>query len=439
MTVRLPDSAKRDQKPAVQNAAGGTLNAFFRRAIDWGRACTWTGALYNLALLCSALWVWMQASHAMDSYEHIALFLAVCVLSALGISWPRLRIAVLGVSVLTLGAVFVYQHDLSRAETVFILKYLLASQSALLWMGVLFLLTTLFYWLGMLFQALGPSRLARGFCWAAIWMGSTGLGVRWYESYLIGADVGHIPISNLYEVFILFCLVTALLYLYFESTALNQLAMHQAGEGSYKASCQASPQHAPASPHWRIAQAKIYALGAFVMLVITAALGFLVWYSIARDAQVITPLVPALQSGWMKIHVPANFVGYGSFALAAMLAFAYLLKHYGIASNRLPDFTVLDALMYQAIMVGFAFFTLATVLGALWAAEAWGGYWSWDPKETWALIVWLNYAAWLHMRLIKGLRGVVAAWWAFIGLFITAFAFLGVNMFLSGLHSYGTL
>ena len=82
---------------------------------------------------------------------------------------------------------------------------------------------------------------------------------------------------------------------------------------------------------------------------------------------------------------------------------------------------------------------IATILGALWAADAWGGYWSWDPKETWALIVWLNYAAWLHMRLMKGLRGQVAAWWSVIGLLVTTFAFLGVNMFLSGLHSYGEL
>ncbi len=95
--------------------------------------------------------------------------------------------------------------------------------------------------------------------------------------------------------------------------------------------------------------------------------------------------------------------------------------------------------MYKSIAVGFAFFTIATVLGALWAADAWGGYWSWDPKETWALIVWLNYAAWLHMRLMKGLRGTVSAWWALVGLVVTTFAFLGVNMFLSGLHSYGTL
>jgi cytochrome c-type biogenesis protein CcsB len=106
---------------------------------------------------------------------------------------------------------------------------------------------------------------------------------------------------------------------------------------------------------------------------------------------------------------------------------------------RLPAFEILDDVMYKSIAVGFAFFTIATVLGALWAAEAWGGYWSWDPKETWALIVWLNYAAWLHMRLMKGLRGTVSAWWALVGLAVTTFAFLGVNMFLSGLHSYGEL
>lgn len=139
------------------------------------------------------------------------------------------------------------------------------------------------------------------------------------------------------------------------------------------------------------------------------------------------------------MHVPANFVGYGAFALAAMIAPAYLLKANGKMVSYLPDLKILDEIMYRAIAIGFAFFTIATVLGAMWAAEAWGGYWSWDPKETWALIVWLNYAAWLHLRLMKGLRGPVLAWWALIGLIVTTFAFLGVNMFLSGLHSYGSL
>jgi cytochrome c-type biogenesis protein CcsB len=234
-------------------------------------------------------------------------------------------------------------------------------------------------------------------------MGFVGLMVRWYESYLIAPDVGHIPLSNLYEVFILFCLITSLMYLYYE----QRYATKQ--------------------------------LGGFVLLIVSAAVGFILWYTFSRQATGIQPLVPALQSYWMKIHVPANFVGYGAFSLAAMVASAYLLVNKGILVSRLPSTDVLDDMMYKSISVGFAFFTIATILGAVWAAEAWGGYWSWDAKETWALIVWLNYAAWLHLRLVKGLRGPMLAWWALIGLLVTTFAFLGVNMFLSGLHSYGTL
>jgi len=234
-------------------------------------------------------------------------------------------------------------------------------------------------------------------------LGFVGLAVRWYESYLIGTDVGHIPVSNLYEVFVLFCLITAMLYLYYE-------ARYQTRQ-----------------------------MGAFVLLVISAAVGFILWYTFDRGAHEIQPLVPALKSWWMKLHVPANFIGYGAFSIAAMLGTAYLLATRGILASRLPTLEVIDDMMYKAIAIGFAFFTIATILGAMWAAEAWGGYWSWDPKETWALIVWLNYAAWLHIRLVKGLRGPMLAWWAVVGLFVTIFAFIGVNMFLSGLHSYGTL
>ena len=129
----------------------------------------------------------------------------------------------------------------------------------------------------------------------------------------------------------------------------------------------------------------------------------------------------------------------GRMVAGTMAFFAFTIFARRWINARTPSAVIADDLMYKSIAVGFAFFTIATVLGALWAAEAWGGYWSWDPKETWALIVWLNYAAWLHMRLMKGLRGEVAAWWACVGLLVTTFAFLGVNMFLSGLHSYGEL
>lgn len=370
--------------------------SFFKRLsiVDWA---------YAAALCAASLFALSRFASFMDIYEKAILLLAAPTFAWLGWRWKPVRPLMLILALLSLSAVSLYAGNLELANQKFFLKYLLSSQSAILWMSTLFFLATLFYWGGLILRSDFGSSVGSILCWAAVVMGFTGMLVRWYESYLVGVDIGHIPVSNLYEVFVLFALITALFYLYYE----QQYATRQ--------------------------------LGAFVLLVISAAVGFLLWYSVSRDAAEIQPLVPALQSWWMKIHVPANFIGYGTFALAAMVAVAYLLKSKGWLADRLPALELLDDVMYKAIAVGFAFFTIATILGALWAAEAWGGYWSWDPKETWALIVWLNYAAWLHMRLMKGLRGQVAAWWALLGLLITSFAFLGVNMFLSGLHSYGTL
>ncbi|MCA8277034.1 c-type cytochrome biogenesis protein CcsB [Burkholderia sp. AU30280] len=359
--------------------------------------------LFALALVVGAGYALAHYNAHMDYYDKAVMIGTVPALITLGWRWKPARLMMASIAVLALLSIQIYQGDLARADSAFFLKYFLSSQSAILWMSALFVLATIFYWIGLLARSESGAAIGQKLTWVAVLMGFTGLMVRWYESYLIGADVGHIPVSNLYEVFVLFSLITALLYLYYE--------------GHYGTR----------------------ALGAFVLLVISAAVGFLMWYSVARDAQQIQPLVPALQSWWMKIHVPANFIGYGSFALSAMVSVAYLMKERGVLADRLPTLEVLDDVMYKSIAVGFAFFTIATILGALWAAEAWGGYWSWDPKETWALIVWLNYAAWLHMRLMKGLRGTVAAWWALTGLLVTTFAFLGVNMFLSGLHSYGKL
>jgi cytochrome c-type biogenesis protein CcsB len=369
---------------------------YFKRlnALDW---------LFAAALLGGALFALNRYGAFMDVYEKAILVLAAPTFAALGWHWKPVRWLMPLVALLALAAVSLYAGNLDMANKKFFLKYMLSSQSAILWMSTLFVFSTVFYWIGLASRSNFGSAVGSKLCWAAVVLGFTGMMVRWYESYLIGADVGHIPVSNLYEVFILFSMITAMFYLYYE----QRYATRQ--------------------------------LGPFVMLVISAAVGFLLWYTVSRDAADIQPLVPALQSWWMKIHVPANFIGYGTFALAAMVGSAYLLKSYGYLADRLPSLEVLDDVMYKAISVGFAFFTVATILGALWAAEAWGGYWSWDPKETWALIVWLNYAAWLHMRLMSGLRGRVAAWWALVGLLVTTFAFLGVNMFLSGLHSYGKL
>jgi cytochrome c-type biogenesis protein CcsB len=346
----------------------------------------------------------------MDGYEIGILLSSVLVLLGLGWQWSALKTLSLTVAAFSLLAISRYGDDLNLGETSFLLKYLFASQSAIMWMSALYVMATVAY-LGLLFSGRPfVGKVASSLTWSATAMGMTGLMVRWRESYLMGADIGHIPVSNLYEVFILFSIITALLYLHYEQKYNTR------------------------------------SLGGFVLLVISAAVGFLLWYTFDRHADGIQPLVPALNSYWMKIHVPANFVGYGAFSLAAMIGVVFILKSRAADSNpqgfinaRLPDLALLDDVMYKAIALGFAFFTLATILGALWAAEAWGGYWSWDPKETWALIVWLNYAAWLHMRLTKGWNGKPMAWWALIGFFVTLFAFLGVNMFLSGLHSYGEL
>ncbi|MEO3693194.1 c-type cytochrome biogenesis protein CcsB [Roseateles paludis] len=433
-----------------------------RSLLDWGFAAL---------VLAGAGYAFARYGAAMDDYEKGILTAAVPSLVLLGWFWAPLRGLTLAVGVAALGAIALYSGhpgahgaDLGAAEKVFLLKYMLSSQSAILWMSLCFWLSMLFYW-GGFFTRQGQQSAAEAIgsklAWGGVFMALVGTMVRWFESHQMGPDIGHIPVSNLYEVFVLFCWLTTLFYLYYE------------------------------------ARFQTRALGAYVMLVVSSAVGFLLWYTVAREAHEIQPLVPALQSWWMKIHVPANFVGYGSFALAAMVALAYLLKTtparslwiglvgmpLGIVAlilavrvgatldadtvngldawarkiagvggflaltivlrnrltARLPDLVQLDDLLYKAIALGFAFFTIATILGAFWAADAWGGYWSWDPKETWALIVWLNYAAWLHMRLMKGLRGQVSAWWALVGLLVTSFAFLGVNMFLSGLHSYGTL
>jgi cytochrome c-type biogenesis protein CcsB len=391
----------------VSTVHGGWLQNLKQGFVNIFKSLGLMDYLFALALLAGAIFAEARFYNFMDSYEQAILFCSVPALAILGWAWKPLRTLMIGSTILTFLAIYFYQTPeggaLARADQAFFLKYMLSSQSAILWMSVFFSFSTLFYTLNLFFRSQNMGSTGSKFCWAAVFIGLTGMLVRWYESYLMGADIGHIPISNLYEVFILFCLVTALFHLYYE------------------------------------AKYQSLVLGSFVLWIIAAAVAFILWYSVTRDAHQIQPLVPALQSWWMKIHVPANFIGYGTFAIAAMLGIAYLLKTKNILADRLPSLELLDDVMYKAIAVGFAFFTIATILGALWAAEAWGGYWSWDPKETWALIVWLNYAAWLHMRLMKGLRGVVAAWWAVVGLFVTTFAFIGVNMFLSGLHSYGTL
>lgn len=441
--------------------------------------------IFAVLIMAGTIYAHQHYSYLMDAYEVGILYGTGLSLIALGWWWKQTRIFMAVVAFLSLAAVMLYEPAIASlkaegitgnaaiaalsslsdpAHSKFLFKYFLSSTSAIMWMSALFVMATFTYFFYLFTHNAYAGRVASAMTWSASAMGTVGLLVRWRESYLVNVEYGHIPVSNLYEVFILFAVMTALIYLHYE--------------GRYKTK----------------------GMGAFVLLIISSSVAFLLWYHFDKGAHEIAPLVPALQSYWMKIHVPANFVGYGTFALAAMLGILYLVREnaakggarsmvwlvgmhvlavgiigyslvqyfafdalttakttiYTISGifllviyylsvqkqrvlNYFPKPEVIDDVMHKAIALGFAFFTIATVLGAMWAAEAWGGYWSWDPKETWALIVWLNYAAWLHLRLTKGWRGAPLAWWAIIGLFITTFAFLGVNMFLSGLHSYGEL
>ncbi|MEJ2629912.1 MAG: c-type cytochrome biogenesis protein CcsB [Acidihalobacter sp.] len=370
--------------------------------------------LWAALVLASAVGVYVEFNAALGVYQQAILAGTTAALIGVGWYWKPMRLLSLVIAGLSLLTIALYGSQYSAGESNFILVWWLSSPAAIAWMNGLFLVATVFYVLGLAARgdALSVRSLALGswLTWAAVTMGFVGLMVRWRESYLIAPDFGHIPVSNLFDVFVLFCVVTGLLYLYYETRYRQR------------------------------------ALGALALLIISAAVAFLIYYSVVYHADKIEPLVPALKSYWMKIHVPANFIGYGSFAFSAMVGVAYLLRDRaerlrpdGRVVRRLPSLEILDDIMYRYIALGFAFFTLATILGALWAAQAWGGYWSWDPKETWALIVWLNYAAWLHMRFTKGWRGRPLAAWSFIGLIVTTFCFLGVNIFLSGLHSYGKL
>ncbi|MDP3786054.1 MAG: cytochrome c biogenesis protein [Candidatus Omnitrophota bacterium] len=142
----------------------------------------------------------------------------------------------------------------------------------------------------------------------------------------------------------------------------------------------------------------------------------------------ITPLLPALKSNWLTIHVLTCFIGYSALTAGFVSSVVILFKKKEIAK--------LDVISHKVIAFGFLFLALGIITGAVWANSAWGSYWSWDPKETWSLITWFVYAIYLHTRFTKGWKEKKAAWLAVIGFLAMLFTYFGVNYLLSGLHSY---
>jgi cytochrome c-type biogenesis protein CcsB len=190
---------------------------------------------------------------------------------------------------------------------------------------------------------------------------------------------------------------------------------------------------------------RAWALGVFVMgaVVVTLGLAETLIYTAAGE------LVPALQSYWLDIHVTAMTLATGIFFVAAVLGFVYLwVDRYArrVAAGRaepgngiirrLPTIEQLDRLTYRTIVFGFPVWTFGVIAGAIWADQAWGRYWGWDPVETWAFITWVLYAAFLHARATAGWRGRRAHYIQLLGFASLAFNILVVQVFITGLHSY---
>jgi cytochrome c-type biogenesis protein CcsB len=183
--------------------------------------------------------------------------------------------------------------------------------------------------------------------------------------------------------------------------------------------------------------------------------------TLPTDMQKALPLVPSLQSNWLMMHVSMMMISYSTLIIGSLfsilyLAFAIFIKDKqlvnssnfnsstelsGVVQNvnlsKVSLLQTIDLWSYRIIGLGFPFLTLGIISGAVWANEAWGSYWSWDPKETWALITWLIFAIYLHSRLIKGWQGKNAAILGSIGFFVIWICYLGVNFLGKGLHSYG--
>jgi cytochrome c-type biogenesis protein CcsB len=158
------------------------------------------------------------------------------------------------------------------------------------------------------------------------------------------------------------------------------------------------------------------------------------------------PLLPALKSYWLVIHVAAAIVSGGVFTVGGVVTALYLVQERwerkGIVnsmSRRLPTAEQLDQSSYRLFAFVFPLWTFAIVAGAIWAENAWGTYWSWDPKETWALVTWVVFAGYLHARATAGWKGRKASIVALLGLSCFIFNYFGVNIWFTGLHAYGGL
>ena len=264
--------------------------------------------------------------------------------------------------------------------------------------------TMLCYWLALKYPKL---TIVKNLCWVGVIASNVLLflllGFRWLNS-------GYFPLSNLYEslLFLDWCLLFILIVIEIKS--------------------------------------KTKLIGA-IMLPITLLVISFGSLILPEPMQSAAPLVPALQSNWLMMHVSMMMLSYSTLILGSLLSILFLVltntKKFNSFNNEKTSqkqlLESIDNWSYRTIGLGFPFLTIGIIAGAVWANEAWGSYWSWDPKETWALITWLVFAAYIHARLTQGWIGKKAAILGSVGFIVVWICYLGVNFLGQGLHSYGFL
>lgn len=160
----------------------------------------------------------------------------------------------------------------------------------------------------------------------------------------------------------------------------------------------------------------------------------------AGGADSIRNLMPALRSSWLGIHVSTVIIAYGAFGVSFVLSLIFLfrdkMKENGFWDMHIPKKEKLDTISYRCVSLGMMFLTVTIGIGGIWAENAWGSYWTWDPKETWALVTWVIYLVYLHLRIRRGWNGKTAAIFGIVGFICVLFTYIGVNTLLPGLHSY---
>ncbi len=257
-----------------------------------------------------------------------------------------------------------------------------------------------------LFFLVNPKRYigiaATSFIAGGFFIHTIGLIYRWVETHKTG--YGYVPLSNMYESLIFFSWTIVLIYL------LLELRFKQRIIGTFAT--------------------------AFASMAIAAS-------SILPGSDAtIKPLIPALQSNWLAIHVITCFFGYAAFAVSFGISVLFLIQNRREVVDGhigwLPKAKMLDEINYRSIIIGFPMLTVGIITGAAWAHYAWGSYWSWDPKETWSLITWFIYAAFLHARISRDWRGSKMAVLSLIGFLAVLFTYFGVSYLLAGLHSYAS-